>query len=148
MKMKKPEPHPLQHMLVKEPTEPIYASNPQEVFDFCHDLTNLPQEGVFVLLLNSKNRILQRRLVTYGILDASYVHPREVFRDAIKTNAKSLIIVHNHPTGEPDPSLDDIRITQKMNESGIILGINLLDHVIIGNGKYHSIRDYGEVTFS
>ena len=151
MKMKL-EPHPLQDKLVKEPTEPIYAKVPIDILSFCSDILTLPQEAFFVVILNTKQRIVQRRLVSFGLLDYTLVHPREVFRDAIKLNAKSVILVHNHPSGDTTPSAEDVRITRQLVDAGRILDVKVLDHVVVGQDITHSsfcsLRESGLTDFS
>lgn len=90
------------------------------------------KEVLVVFCLDPTNRIISREIVSVGIADASLVHPREVFRKAILSNAISIAISHNHPSGSPYPSDADIKVTNKLKESGILLGIKLLDHVIVG----------------
>ena len=85
-----------------------------------------------MLCLNAKNQVLDRILVSLGLVDASLVHPREVFRGAIVAGASALVLVHNHPSGDPTPSAEDVRVTRQLVEAGEILDIKVLDHVIIG----------------
>jgi len=102
-------------------------------------LRDLPQEEFHVLLLNSQNRVIREVLVSRGILDASLVHPREVFRAAILEGAASIVVVHNHPSGDPTPSPEDRGVTDRLAEAGRTVGIPLLDHVIVGAGRYASL---------
>jgi len=108
------------------------------VWDDMHTKT---QEEFRILLLDTKNRLIRDEKVTVGILDASIVHPREVFKSAIKSSAASVIIVHNHPSGDPTPSRDDVSTTRRLREAGELVGISVLDHVIIGEGTYYSFKD-------
>ena len=94
-------------------------------------------------MLNTKNHIVGVMEVTRGTLDSSLVHPREVFRGAILHNAASIILCHNHPSGDSAPSREDMKVTERIKQAGKVLGIDLLDHVIIGNGEYTSIREEG-----
>lgn len=110
----------LQMPLVKESAGEAVRT-PYEVYRVCSDLADLAQEAFHVLLLNAKNRMTDRVMVSLGLLDASLVHPREVFRAAITENAAALILVHNHPSGDPCPSAEDIRITRQLVEAGRIL---------------------------
>ena len=103
----------------------------------------LKQEHFLVIHLNTKNRVLAIETISVGTLDSSLVHPREVFRTAIKNSSASLILVHNHPSGEPYPSNEDLNITRRLKESGELLGIPILDHIIIGGNKYISLREEG-----
>jgi DNA repair protein RadC len=101
------------------------------------------KERFVVLLLSTKNHILATPTVSIGTLNASMVHPRELFREAINYNAAAVILVHNHPSGDPSPSKDDIALTRKIFEAGCLLDIAILDHVIIGDGKYVSLKEKG-----
>ena len=103
----------------------------------------LEQECFIVLLLNTKNVIIEQQLVSIGIVNSSLVHPREVFKEAIRSNATSVILVHNHPSGDPEPSDEDHQITEIMKKAGKLLGIPVLDHVVIGDNRYYSFTDKG-----
>lgn len=104
-------------------------------------LAQKKQEVFLVLLLDMKNRIFKQIDVSQGTLNASLVHPREVFKDAIRESAASVIFIHNHPSGDPKPSHDDIALTHRLYEVGEIIGINVLDHLIIAGNKYFSFAD-------
>ena len=128
------------------------ARTPEDVAGICADLGNLAQESFHTLILNSKNRLINRVMVSMGIVDASLVHPREVFRQAVAENASAVLLVHNHPSGDPTPSAEDIRITRQMIEAGRILDIKVLDHVIIGRKSestqgFLSMRESGLCEF-
>lgn len=101
------------------------------------------QETFYCLYLNTKNQVLFEKAIFVGSLNASIVHPREVFREAIKWSAASIIVAHNHPSGDPTPSQEDIQVTLRLREAGQILGIECLDHLIIGAGRYVSLKDKG-----
>jgi DNA repair protein RadC len=119
-------------------------SSPQEVASYLMPrLSLLAQEHFLTLHLNTKNRLLGTETVTIGTLDASLVHPREVFKAAIRQSSAALILAHNHPSGDPRPSQEDISLTRRLRESGELLGIPILDHVIIGNQNYYSMREEG-----
>ena len=94
-----------------------------------------------IICLNTRNRVICINTVSIGSLNASLVHPREVFKPAILANAASIILAHNHPSGETEPSKDDIEITKRVKEAGNLLGIELLDHVIISDSDWKSIKD-------
>jgi DNA repair protein RadC len=94
-------------------------------------------------LLDVKNRVYKEMIISEGTLTSSLVHPREVFRDAIKEAAASVLFIHNHPSGDPDPSKDDIRITKRLVETGKVVGINVLDHIIISDGNFLSMMEKG-----
>lgn len=106
-------------------------------------LRDLPQEEFHALLLNTRHRVLREVAVTRGILDASLVHPREVFRLAVVEGAAGVILVHNHPSGDPTPSAEDRAVTQQLAEAGRALGIPVLDHIIVGDGSWRSLAEDG-----
>lgn len=107
------------------------------------DMEGLDREHFCILMLNSRNQVLRREVVSIGCLDSAIVHPREIFKSCIKTSAASVILVHNHPSGDPTPSTEDLEITRRLSEGGRLLGITVLDHVIIGKGRYASLRENG-----
>ena len=104
-------------------------------------LLNVHQESFYIVLLNTKNRIIREILVSRGTLESSLVHPREVFKEAIRESASAVIFVHNHPSGDPQPSSDDIELTERLVKAGKLLGIRVLDHVIIGRRDYYSFAE-------
>jgi len=109
------------------------------------DLRFLSQEHFVCLYLNTKNQVIHRKTVFIGSLNASIVHPREVFKEAIKRSAASIICAHNHPSGDPTPSREDIEVTKRLVECGRMIGIELLDHLIIGEQKFVSLKEKGYV---
>ena len=114
----------------------------EDVFKLFHrKLRDKKQEHFYVLMLDTKNNIIAEKEISKGILDASILHPREVFNPAIKNSASRIILVHNHPSGDPTPSEEDLEITRKMIEVGEELGINVLDHIIIGGEKWWSWKE-------
>lgn len=121
------------------------VTTPEDVVAVCApQLRGLDREHFWALALNTKNRLLRTFEVSVGSLSASIVHPRELFRDAVKISAASIVAVHNHPSGDPTPSGADIQLTRRLVRAGDVLGIELLDHVIIGDGGEHaSMRDLG-----
>ncbi len=96
-------------------------------------------------MLDAKNRILKDYRISEGTLTNSLIHPREAFKDAIKESAASVIFVHNHPSGDPEPSREDILITERLVNVGDLIGIRVLDHIIVGDGKYMSMREKGYI---
>ncbi|HPO54689.1 MAG TPA: DNA repair protein RadC [Ignavibacteriaceae bacterium] len=115
-------------------------SSPSEVGDiFVPILRDEEKEKFIVVCLNTANKIIKYSVISVGSLDTSIVHPREVFKNAIENNAKSIILVHNHPSGNTDPSSADISITQKLVEVGKIMQIPVLDHIIVGGNEYSSM---------
>jgi DNA repair protein RadC len=101
------------------------------------------QEKFYCLYLNTKNQVLFEKAIFIGSLNASIVHPREVYKEALKWSAASIIVAHNHPSGDPTPSREDIQVTKRLKEAGEILGIDCLDHLIIGAGRYISLKEKG-----
>ncbi len=101
------------------------------------------KEHFLVLSLDTRGRLIKTSEVSVGSLDSSIVHPREVYKEALTASAASVIFVHNHPSGEPEPSEDDIKLTERLVEAGNIMGIEVLDHVITGDNKYRSLKREG-----
>jgi len=109
-------------------------------------LEELDREQVIVCCLDIKNQPTSVNVVSVGTLNTSLIHPREVFKTAILTNAASIMIFHNHPSGDPEPSNEDLSITQRIKEAGVLMGIELLDHIVIGTeGRYCSLKEKGLV---
>ncbi len=117
----------------------------EDVFAHAHaqGMLDLEVEQFHVLLLNAKNPALDDVLVSQGTLTNSLVHPREVFRSAIRAGAAGVILVHNHPSGDASPSPEDIDITRRLVATGQIVGIEVLDHVVVARGEFRSFRDTG-----
>lgn len=103
----------------------------------------LEQEELRIILLNTKNHVLHIETITKGTLNSLLVHPREVFRVVLKNATNAVILVHNHPSGDPNPSQEDITITKRLVEGGEILGIQILDHVILADNGYVSLNERG-----
>jgi DNA repair protein RadC len=104
------------------------------------------QKEYFILLcLDTKNGIIKKEVVSMGSLNSNVVHPRETFKPAILASAAHILVLHNHPSGDPTPSREDIAITEKLRDSGEILGITLLDHVIIGKNRNYSMKESGHI---
>ncbi len=118
-------------------------SQAQDVHAVARDLELVRQEHFVAFYLDARNRVLARETISVGSLSASIVHPREVFGPAIDRRAASLIVVHNHPSGDPEPSTDDLALTRRLVEAGDLLGIAVLDHLIIGRGTYVSLKSRG-----
>ncbi|SHJ82091.1 RadC family protein [Paramaledivibacter caminithermalis] len=115
---------------------------PRDVTDmFINDMRFLEKEYFKVIFLNTKNEIITYETISIGSLNASIVHPREVFNRAIKKSSASIILLHNHPSGNPEPSKEDINITKRLIKAGEIVGIEVLDHIIIGDGNYFSLKE-------
>lgn len=94
-----------------------------------------------VVLLDAKNRLIKTAILSVGSLDTSIAHPREIFREAAIASAAGVVVFHNHPSGDPQPSVDDIVLTQRLKTAGQLMGIELLDHIILGEGRWFSFRD-------
>lgn len=127
----------------------VDLSNPRAVYEYLAPrIALLQQEEFHVVLLNAKNRVLDQVVVTGGTLTASLVHPREIFRSAIRRGAHAVILAHNHPSGDPTPSREDREVTLRLIQAGKVIGIEVLDHLVIGDGRYFSFRERGLVEFS
>ena len=116
--------------------------SPKEVYEYCFNfLSSLDRECFLALHLDSKNKCIAQEIISLGTLNSTLVHPREVFKSAIKNNSNSIILVHNHPSGDPTPSNEDKKITKVLFKAGRILGIKVLDHVIVGKDQYWSLNE-------
>jgi DNA repair protein RadC len=122
---------------------------PADVRRLLADTADLAQEAFTVVTLNRKNAVIDRHLATLGLVDASLVHCREVFRHAVADAASAIVVSHNHPSGDPSPSGEDLSLTRKLVEAGKILDIRVVDHVIVGRGEreFFSLRESGMVRF-
>ncbi len=130
--------------LVRERTVEHYGTlrTSADVSQFLREyLAGLDREHFVVLLLDRKNRVIGINTVSVGSLSSAVVHPREVYKPAILSNAAALIFGHNHPSGDPAPSPEDRAMTTRLVECGKLLGIQVLDHIIVGDGKYYSFAD-------
>ncbi|KJR48416.1 DNA repair protein RadC [Desulfosporosinus sp. I2] len=109
-------------------------------------LVGADREHFVVLCMDTKHNVNALNTVSVGTLNSSLVHPREVFKAAVLANSNSIILIHNHPSGDPTPSREDLEITKRLVEAGSILGIEVMDHVVIGdNGNYVSLKERGEI---
>ncbi|RWZ60875.1 JAB domain-containing protein [Halobacillus fulvus] len=118
--------------------------SPEDGADFVmEEMRELKQEHFVCLFLNTKNQVIHRQTVFIGSLNASLVHPREVFKEAVRRSAASIICAHNHPSGDPAPSQEDIQVTRRLQECGKMIGIELLDHLVIGDRKFVSLKEKG-----
>jgi DNA repair protein RadC len=106
-------------------------------------LPQLDRESFYVLLLDGKNRVQAEVRVSEGSLTAALVHPREVFAPAIRDGAAALILVHNHPSGDPTPSAEDVALTERLRQVGDLVGVRILDHVVVGRGRWVSMAESG-----
>lgn len=121
------------------------VTTPEDVVALCAtQLRGLDREHFWALALSTKNRLLRMFEVSVGSLNSSIVHPRELFKEAVRLSAASIVIVHNHPSGDPTPSGADLQLTRRLARAGEVLGIEVLDHVVIGDGGAHaSLRHMG-----
>jgi DNA repair protein RadC len=121
-------------------------SSPRAVAEYLlPQFGNRPVEQFGVLLLDTKHRVIRASVLSIGTLDASIVHPREVFREATSAGAAALVLFHNHPSGDPEPSEDDVRLTERLMAAGVLMGIDVLDHVVLADVKYYSFRENKKV---
>jgi DNA repair protein RadC len=124
---------------------PLSLSCSGAVYNAFKNLAESDREKFYAVHLDAKNKVIGVDMVSQGSIDSSLVHPREVFKPAILNSAASVIFVHSHPTGDPEPSVSDKEITKQLEMAGEIMGIDVLDHVIIGRDKYYSFADKGEL---
>lgn len=119
----------------KKPLKKISCA--EDVFNYFHErLKDKKEEHFYILMLNTQNYIIGEQLISRGILDASIIHPREVFKPAIKNSASKIILVHNHPSGDPEPSEEDKGIMERLMRTGEELGVKIIDNIIIGREKF------------
>lgn len=118
-------------------------TEPRQVYETFSFLMHETKEMFLTLHLDGKNRIIAMDVVSIGSLNQSIVHPREVFKTACLSNAAALLLIHQHPTGDPAPSSEDISITRRLKEAGELMGIKVLDHIIVGDGEYLSFVERG-----
>lgn len=136
----------LSKRISREKVSKIKIASPQTIAALLlEEMRYLKKEVFKIVLLDTKNNVISINNVSIGCLDSTVVHPREVFKDAIKSSSAAIILVHNHPSGEVEPSKDDINITNRIIECGKIIGIKVLDHVIIGDGNYLSFKEKGYI---
>lgn len=127
-----------------QPGDVVVVRSPRDAADYIMDeLRYLKKEHFICLFLNTKNHIIAKETLSIGTLNASLVHPREVFRAAIKLSSASIICAHNHPSGDPAPSPEDVSLTKRLAEAGQLVGIEVLDHLVIGDGRFVSLKEQG-----
>lgn len=121
-------------------------SSPEDVYRRLYPRMREQKKEMFIeLCLDTKNQIIREEIISVGSLNANIVHPREVFKLALAESSAHIIVAHNHPSGDPTPSREDIEITKKLFETGNIIGITLLDHVVIGEGRHFSMKEAGHI---
>lgn len=124
--------------------ESLKLVTPQSVADYyMQDMRHLTREQVFLLMMDSKNKIIKDMIISAGTVNTSIMPTRELFIHALKNEAVNIILLHNHPSGDPTPSAEDIRVTKRLMEAGNLIGITLMDHIIIGDNKYISLKEQG-----
>lgn len=122
-------------------------SDPRTIADYyMEDLRCKNKEHLLLMMLDTKTQLIKETELSVGTVNATVLSPRELYIEALRFGAVHLILVHNHPSGDPSPSREDVEITQKIMECGKLLGISLLDHIVIGNKKYYSMREQGLIT--
>jgi len=125
--------------------EGLKISFPADVLPLIQHYADRKQEHFICISINGANEVIASRVVSVGLVNRTQVHPREVFADPITDRASAIIVAHNHPSGDPTPSKEDIEITRKLVETGKIMGIDVLDHVIIGDGRHFSMKEAGHI---
>lgn len=133
----------LSRELLKPQEKVTFIKSPQDVFNHLQVMSLYETEVFAVVYLDVKNRVLDTVKVSEGSLSASIVHPREVYNPGVKLRSNGLICVHNHPSGDPEPSTEDIETTTRLRDAGNIIGIKLVDHIIIGCNRFVSIKERG-----
>ncbi len=126
--------------------EYVLMDNPKAVFQYMRPhVEHLKQEVFYALYLNTKSQIIHMEKLFVGGLNVAVVHPREVFKYALNHSAASVIMVHNHPSGDPAPSKSDLDLTRSIVKGGAFMSIDVLDHIIIGHGRFYSLREHGQI---
>jgi DNA repair protein RadC len=126
--------------LLKDKKAQIYLT-PKEIWEELRDLRNHKKEHFVIFYLDSRNQEIKREIISIGSLNANLVHPREVFEPAVRNLAAQIILAHNHPSGDPTPSEDDLEITKRLIEAGKILGIEVIDHIIVAKDNFFSFKE-------
>ena len=125
-------------------SEGLSLSNPSSIaMYYMEEMRHQKQEVLKLLLLNTKNKLISENDISKGSVNCAVISPRELFVEALQKNAVSIILIHNHPSGEPTPSQEDVLLTKRIAEAGKMIGIGLLDHIVIGNNCYTSLREKG-----
>ncbi len=122
----------------------LRLTTPQSVADYyMQDMRHLTREQVLLIMMDSKNKIIKDMVISEGTVNTSIMPTREIFVHAVKYEAVNIILLHNHPSGDPTPSTEDIRVTKRLTEAGNLIGISLMDHIIIGDNRYISLKEMG-----
>lgn len=133
----------IQMLRENEPKKP--CKDPYKVWELCKAYGRKQQEHFIVILLDGAHHVIKQELATIGLVNRTLVHPREVFAPALINRATAVILCHNHPSGNLEPSADDMECTSRLRKAGALLGIEVLDHVIIGKDTWHSMMEHGEM---
>ncbi len=123
----------------------VKLNDPQKVFDFYKNKINNYQEEFYTIYLDAKKKIIKDKLIFMGTVNHSLVHPRDIFKEAYNLNACFIVCIHNHPSGDVNPSLDDINVTHRLIEVGNLTGVKLIDHIIVSKEKYYSFLENGRI---
>ena len=118
---------------------------PKAVFEYLRHIGGLRREHCMILTLDARRQVIAKHEISVGTVDSSLVHPREVFRPAILDGASTIIVAHNHPSGNTYPSDDDLAVTRRLATAGKVLGIDVVDHVVIGADGYYSLQEHGQI---
>ncbi len=121
----------------------VLIMSPKEVYDEMRDLRDHKKEHFVIFYLDTRNQVIQKEIISIGSLNANLVHPREVFEPAVRHLAAQIVLAHNHPSGDPEPSEDDLVITKRLVEAGKIMGIEVMDHVIVAKSGFMSFKEWG-----
>jgi DNA repair protein RadC len=121
----------------------FFIKSPEDVYRLTKEIENAKKEYLIAIYLNTGNSLIKKEVISIGGLNVNMIHPREVFQPAIANYAANVILVHNHPSGDPEPSEEDVKLTKRMVRAGKLMGVNVLDHIVIGNGKYTSLKETG-----
>jgi len=133
--------------LVRTPADRVRVTSPRQVASYLLPLYGSAAVEQFgIVMLDTKHRIIRAKVLSVGSLDAAVVHPREVFREATTAAAAAVVLFHNHPSGDPTPSQDDLRLTVRMKSAGEIMGIAIVDHVILADQRYFSLVEAGQLS--
>lgn len=127
-------------------TDPHRLSSAVEVYELTKDYAKADREVMLIVMVDCKNDLIHLETHTIGAIDSAQVYPREIFRSLLLKNATAFMLVHNHPSGDPEPSLADRELTRELNEGAKVLGIKMLDHVVLGKERYYSFSDQGGIS--
>jgi len=140
-----PQNTPGELKIIYDPKTAPKIGTAEDAYKQLTDIKDATKEIFIAFYLNTKNKIIAREIISIGILNASLIHPRELYRGAILHNAQNIILAHNHPSGDPTPSTQDIDVTKLMRQAGELIGIELLDHIIVGHDTYKSLKELNEL---